>query len=150
MSIVINYKNRTSKKNCPNLLYFVNEEYDFHTLKNNFTKTEYSFLSDLIKSYDLTKKITKLDLNSKKKIILISIKKNISTTELENLGAEFYNYFKDLKKKELQINSDALPTKIKNLVGYFLHGFKLKSYTFEKYKTKKNIKNISINVIGKN
>ena len=77
MSIVINYKNRFSKKNCPNLLYFVNEEYDFHTLKNNFTKSEYSFLNDLIKSNDLTKKITKLDLNSKKKIIFIYIKINI-------------------------------------------------------------------------
>ena len=31
-----------------------------------------------------------------------------------------------------------------------MHGIKLKSYTFEKYKTKKNKKNISIIVMGKN
>ena len=37
-----------------------------------------------------------------------------------------------------------------NLLGYFLHGLKLKSYVFEKYKTKKNNNNISIVITGKN
>ena len=36
------------------------------------------------------------------------------------------------------LNSDSLPNKLNNLIGYFLHGLKLKSYIFEKYKTKKN------------
>ena len=34
-------------------------------------------------------------------------------------------------------------------MGLFLHGLKLKSYEFKKYKSKKNTKFISINVIGK-
>ena len=42
------------------------------------------------------------------------------------------------------LNSDTFSNKLKNIVGYFLHGLKLKSYSFEKYKTKKNKKNISI------
>ena len=33
-------------------------------------------------------------------------------------------------------------------MGYFLHGLKLKSYEFNKYKTKKDTRHISINVIG--
>ena len=33
-------------------------------------------------------------------------------------------------------------------MGYFLHGLKLKSYEFKKYKTKKDTKLISINVVG--
>ena len=33
-------------------------------------------------------------------------------------------------------------------MGYFLHGIKLKSYEFNIYKSKKNKKNISINLIG--
>ena len=43
--------------------------------------------------------------------------------------------------KKFILNSDSLPNKLNNLIGYFLHGLKLKSYIFEKYKTKKN-KNI--------
>merc|ERR1712159_294899 len=35
-------------------------------------------------------------------------------------------------------------------MGNFLHGIRLKSYSFEKYKTKKNKKNILIIVTGKN
>ena len=33
-------------------------------------------------------------------------------------------------------------------MGYFLHGLKLKSYEFKKYKTKKDTRLISINVTG--
>ena len=47
------------------------------------------------------------------------------------------------------MNSDTAKGQLTNCVGYFLHGLKLKSYLFEKYKSKKNKKNISIIVIGK-
>ena len=150
MSIVINYKNNVSKNKLSNSIFFVNEKYNLNPLRKYFSKSEYLFLNDIIKSYDLTKKIIRFDLSSKQKIILISLKKNILTKELENLGAEFFNSLNDLKQKDFKIYTDAMPVKINNLIGYFLHGFKLKSYTFEKYKTKKNKKNISINVIGKN
>ena len=52
----------------------------------------------------------------------------------------------DLKKKEFQIYSDAIQFKAKNFVGHFLHGLKLKSYVFEKYKTKKNEIKTIINI----
>ena len=35
-----------------------------------------------------------------------------------------------------------------NFLGHFLHGLKLKSYEFKKYKTKKDGKNILINIVG--
>ena len=44
--------------------------------------------------------------------------------------------------------SDSVLSKLDNFLGYFLHGLKLKSYTFNKYKTKKETRLISINVIG--
>ena len=81
---------------------------------------------------------------------MISVKKNISSSKVENLGAEFFNYLKELKKKEFQINSDAIPAKLKNFLGYFLHGLKLKSYKFDKYKTNKNKINVLISVNGNN
>ena len=39
-------------------------------------------------------------------------------------------------------------SKYENFIAYFLHGLKLKSYEFKKYKTKKEKRNIIINVIG--
>ena len=45
------------------------------------------------------------------------------------------------------MNTDSLINKDKNLIGYFLHGLKLKSYEFTKYKSKKT-KIITLNVIG--
>ena len=89
------------------------------------------------------------ELSSKKKIILISIKEKLKTADIENLGAELYNRINIGKSSEYFIISDSLENKHVNFLGYFLHGLKLKSYLFKKYKSKKEIRIISINVIGK-
>ena len=66
------------------------------------------------------------------------------------MGGKFFDTFKDSKINEFNINSDTLNSNLKNGVGFFLHGIMLKSYSFDKYKTKKNKKNITITVTGKN
>ena len=53
-----------------------------------------------------------------------------------------------IRKNDYFINSDTINSKIKNFVGYFLHGLKLKSYEFNIYKSKKIKEIVSINVIG--
>ncbi|WP_440633938.1 leucyl aminopeptidase [Candidatus Pelagibacter sp. HIMB1485] len=150
MNVVINYKNNSLKSKVGNLIFFVDEKHSLSGLKIHFTKSENEFINNILKSQNLKKKIISFDLSSKKKIFLISIKKNIKNSKIENLGADFFNYIKDIKNKEFHIISDAVPIKLKNFLGYFLHGLKLKSYIFEKYKTKKNKINILINVFGKN
>ena len=96
----------------------------------------------------LKKKILIFTVNSKKKIILISIKKNLKTSEIESLGAEFYGKVNQGKNTEYLINSDSISSSHKNFISYFVHGLKLKSYEFKKYKTKKETRIISVNVIG--
>ena len=88
------------------------------------------------------------ELNSRKKIILISIKNNLKISDIENLGAEFYKIINYGKNCEYFVNSDSVTSKFENFIGHFLHGLKLKSYEFKKYKTKKEARIISINVIG--
>ena len=148
MSIVINYKKSSSKNKLGNLIFFVDEKYSLTSLKKYFTKSENETIRNILNSQNLSKKIVSFHLSSKTKIFLISFKKNIDLFEVENLGAEFFNYSKDLNQKNFYINSDLMQKNLRNLLIYFLHGFKLKSYVFEKYKTKKQKKNISINVIG--
>ena len=149
MSVQINYKS-TFKKNSTNSVLFVDEKYSISALKKFISNSEYSFVLDLLKTRDLKKKITSFDINSKRKIILVSLKKNLKNSEVENLGAKFYDLYRELKQNEFILNSDSLSNQHNNIIGHFLHGIKLKSYKFEKYKTKKNKNKIYIAVIGKN
>ena len=150
MTIAINYKNSSSKKEVSNLVLFVDEKYNVVGLKKYISNTEYVFISDLIKSKDQKKKILFFDLNSKKRIILVAINNDLKSSDIEKLGAKFFDLIKDSKQSEYIINSETISKKLNNGVGCFLHGLKLKSYSFDKYKTKKNKKNISLIVIGKN
>ena len=137
MPVLINYKNSANKKNSTNLILFVDDKFNISPLKNHISKSEYTYISDLIKTTDLKKKIVVYDISSKRKIILVSLKKNLTNTDAENLGAKFYVRFKDSNQNKFKLNTDLIQSKLKNFVGYFLHGMRLKSYKFEKYKTKK-------------
>jgi leucyl aminopeptidase len=148
MTVQINYKTISLKKTISNLILFVDEKFDISGLKKYISNSEFSYISDLLKNSDLKKDLLVFEINSKKTIFLASIKKNIKTSDIENLGAKFHGYIDYDKKNDYVINSDTVSSKIKNFLGYFLHGIKLKSYEFNIYKTKKNKKIISINVIG--
>ena len=150
MSIQINYKAGPSKKKSSNLVLFVDENFNITGLKKLISNEEYSFIGDLLAINDKKKEIIAYDLNSRKRIILISIKKKITTSEAEGLGAKFYDIFKDIKQNHFDINSETAKNTLQNFVGYFLHGLRLKSYIFDKYKSKKEKTNLIINILGKN
>ena len=148
MAVQINYKTGSFKKNITNLVLFVDENFNINGLKKHVNNIEFSYISDLLKNADLKKDLLLFKINSKKTIFLISIKKNLNTSNIENLGAKFHSFINYDKKSEYLINADSINSKIENFVGYFLHGLKLKSYEFNIYKSKKNKKIIPINVIG--
>ena len=150
MSIQINYKSRYFNKNLNNFVLFVDENFNIAGLRKYLSKSDYNFIDDLLKINDKKKDVLIFDINSHKKIILVSHKKNITHSEIESLGAKFYDQIKDFKQNNFIINSDLTKSTSKKLIGYFLHGIKLKSYIFQKYKSKKSVKKITITVIGKN
>jgi leucyl aminopeptidase len=146
MTLQILYKNND---NSNNQVLFVEEDFNISGLRKHISNTEFSYIKDLLKNSDLKKNLLFFEVNSKKTIFLVSIKKNIETSDIESLGAEFHGYINYDKKSEYTVNSDSISGKFENFVGHFLHGLKLKSYKFNLYKSKKDIKLISINVIGK-
>ena len=149
MPIKINYSKNTYNENSSNLVLFSNDNFNLNNLKKYFLNSEFSYINDLLKTSDLKKNLFIFELNSKKKIALISIKKNLKSSDIENLGAEFYGRINHGKNSEYYIISDSIDTKYNNFLGHFLHGFKLKSYEFNKYKSKKETRLILVNVIGK-
>ena len=124
MSVHINYNNTSLKKVSSNLVLFVDEKFNISGLKKHISNSEFLYISDLLKTNDLKKDLLVFEINSKKTIFLASIKKDIKTSDIENLGAKFHGYINYDKKNDYIVNSDTISSKIKNFVGYFLHGVK--------------------------
>ena len=148
MSIKINYSKTKVSNLSANLVLFSNEKFSVSGLKKHLSNSEFSYINDLLKTSDLKKNLFVFEMSSKKKIVLVSIKNNLKTFDIENLGAEFYGRINYGKNSEYFIHSDTIVSKNDNFLGHFLHGLKLKSYEFNKYKTKKETRLISINVQG--
>ncbi len=148
MSVEINYIKKKISSSKSNYILFCNDKFNTNSLKKYLLNSEISYINDLLKSSDLKKNMLVFELNSKKKIFLISIKNNLKTSDIENLGAELYGRVNYGKSGEYFLNTETVIGKIENFVGHFLHGLKLKSYEFKKYKTKKDIRKIKIIVFG--
>ena len=99
MTIKINHKNISLKKPQKNLVLFTDDNFTVKPLRKFVSSAEYTYIYDLLKVCDLKKKILVFELNSKRKIILISIKKDIEISDVENLGADFYKDINYGKKK---------------------------------------------------
>ncbi len=149
MAIKITYSSKTNNKQPANTVLFVDEKFNLKNLKSSIPNSESSYINDLLKNSDLKKNILVFEINSKKKIILVSIKKDLKTSDIENLGAEFYGRVNYGKNNSYFLNSDSIIGKNESFLSHFLHGLKLKSYEFKKYKTKKESRLISINVVGR-
>ena len=148
MSVKINYPKNTKNNISHNLVLFSDGKFKINNLKKYLKDSEFSYITDLLKTSYLEKNLLVFEITSKKKIVLISIKNNLKTSDIENLGAEFYGRINYGKNSEYFIISDSIESKDKSFLGHFLHGLKLKSYEFKKYKSKKDQRIISVNIIG--
>ena len=90
MSIKINYKNKGPKNPSANLILFVEEKFKINGLKKFISNAEYTYIFELLKSSDLKEEILLFEINSKKSIFLVSVKKDLTASDIENLGAKFH------------------------------------------------------------
>ena len=67
MSIKINYSNKTDSKPSANLDLFSNEKFNINGLKKYHSKSEFSYINDLLKTSDLKKNLFVFEVNSKKR-----------------------------------------------------------------------------------
>ena len=103
MPISISYSKKKSKNQDNNLVLFTNEKFSTNYLNKYLSKSEFSYVSDLLKTSDLKKNILVFEISSKKKIILVSIKTNRKSLDAENLGAEFFGRINIGKKVSIKL-----------------------------------------------
>src|SRR6056300_483604 len=155
MTVKIHNKKLDLKKQNT-IVLFVNSNLDLKELDNNYLK---KFSSLIKKSIKLNKdRITKFkdffnfDLNPLIKLIIIKIPKDhISSTDNEKLGARFFNFIKTNSFNEISFidtNLKLYCLSNKNFFNEFLSGILIKSYEFDKYKTKRNKTIFQINIHG--
>ena len=67
MTVNINYKKNNTNKISSNLVLFSNDKFDTKGLNRYLSKSEFSYISDLLKTSDLKKNLFVFEVNSKKK-----------------------------------------------------------------------------------
>ena len=67
MSIKINYSNKSSHKISANLVLFSDDKFNIKDLKKFLSNSEFTYISDLLKTSDIKKNLFVFELNSKKK-----------------------------------------------------------------------------------
>ena len=145
MSIKINFKKKITSKSPSNNTFFFDQKFKISSLKNFFKKSELDYIDQILKRKNIDHDIISFELNSKKNLVFIKVNKEMS---IENLGAEFYTFINKHDLKELFIFAESAESFDKEFINIFLHGMRLKSYEFNLYKSKKENKNIKIEIIN--
>ena len=97
----------------------MDDKFNLKNLKSYITQSENSYINELLKNSDLKKKILIFELNSKRKIVLISINKDCKSADIESLGAEFHGRVNYGKNTEYFLMSDSINIKLENFLVIF-------------------------------
>ena len=150
MSIKISYKKQINEKLIKNYVLFSDDNFKIHSLNEMALANKASFIKEIIKKNESKKsKFLAFNINSIQRIILISFKKKTNSLENEKIGADFYNFIKSNSFFNLTLIEKNIRVARKNnsnILEEFLHGAELKSYEFNKYKSKKKNLLIKINI----
>ena len=154
MPIKINVKKSVNDNAVKNYVLFSDEEFKINSL-NRLSLGRFS--NNLNKMINLNKSKKKeiliFNLNPTQRVIIIKLKNDQSSLYIEKKGAELFDFIKSnsiLNSTILEDNYLSILKKNQYFIDEFIHGLKLKSYTFNKYKTKKDLENYEINISIKN
>ena len=130
------------------IIFFANSKFEIKNIKSLLSSSQNNLIKKNLKNNNKKKEIFSFDISHSQKIIIYSIKNNKSS--FEKNGAKLLEFFKNQNLTKIHIFGDTIENS--NNIKYLhelIHGMKLKSYSFDKYLTKKNSENININVISK-
>jgi len=148
MKNTIIFDNKIDFKQGETLTFFLNENFDFRAESRIFSAQTLNKIQVYLKNLKFKKikeKIIGFDISEKNKVLFIVVKENLVSNNFEELGANLYSFIKTNKIEKVNLYADTIKSfklykKNTELILRFIHGFSLKSYSFNKYKTQnKNI-----------
>ena len=130
------------------IIFFSDNKSQIKNINNLLNNSQTNLLNKNLKNNVKKKEIFSFDISHNQKIIIYSMKNN--NVSFEKKGAKLYEFFKKENLAKIHIFGDTIGNSngIKSL-HELVHGMKLKSYTFDKYLTKKNSEVINVNIISK-
>jgi len=144
---MINFTKKFDDK-CENLGFFVSADKPIlktSKLGNELKGKINKFLKKIEKNKD-KKKIHSFDISDNQKCFVIILSEKLINFELNDLGGSFKNLIslhKNLKNISLLVSENVRNKTLSEheLIAEFFYGYNLKSYSFEKYKSKKKSDN---------
>ena len=141
MSLKINLKKNVSDKSIKNYVLFTDENFMIRGLNGLFLNKFSRIINETVANIkSKEKQIIQFNFNARQKIILIKLNDKLSSLENEKNGALFYNFIKSNFIFDVTFIENNFTKNLKeneNFLDEFFHGVKLKSYEFNKYKSKK-------------
>tara|TARA_B100000963_G_scaffold359710_1_gene387867 strand:+ start:178 stop:1632 length:1455 start_codon:yes stop_codon:yes gene_type:complete len=130
------------------IVFFANKNSEIKNISNLLNRSETDLFKKNLKNNIKKKEIFSFDLNHNQKIIIYTLKNEKNT--FEKTGAKLFQYFKNEGLNKIHIFGDTVED-IKSMNGLheLIHGMKLRSYSFERYLTKKDLQILNINIISK-
>ncbi len=154
MSIKISIKNSLKLISVKNHVFFTNENFQITELNKLPISKHSIFIKKILGLNNLDhRNFMSFNLDANQRIILVKIKKNQTSLEIEKIGAEFYMFLKsNLFLKTIFYEQNIINTATKNdyFFDQFIQGLQLKSYEFNRYKSKNKEKKFDITIIKKN
>ena len=128
------------------IIFFADEKLEIKNINKFLNSSQLIIFKKNIKKNIKKKDIYSFDLNHDQKIIIFSLK-NFKIS-FEKNGAKLYEFLKNENLLDVHIFGETIKSSdnIKSL-SEIIHGMKLKSYSFDKYKSKRNSQIININLI---
>ena len=153
MSIKVNFNKNIVKNKNTNYVLFCDKNFKILGLKKTPLSKDSLIINKTLESNKIEdKNFLTFNISSNQKIIVVKLKNSLSSIENEKIGAQFYNYVKENQLFKLTLfenNFKEFSKANKYLIDQFIHGVKLKSYYFGKYKTKNKNKLYEIYIISK-
>ncbi len=142
MSLKINLKKNVSDKSIKNYVLFTDENFKIRGLNGLFLNKFSRIINETVANIKTKEnQIIQFNFNVRQKIILIKLNDNLSSLDNEKNGALFYNFIKSNFIYDLTFIENNFTKNLKEnecFLDEFFHGVKLKSYEFNKYKSKKD------------
>ena len=153
MSLKVTFKKNIVENKIKNYVLFSDENFKVFNLNKTSLNKDSGTINKIIQNNRIKEKnFLGFNINSNQKIIILKLRNKLSSTEIEKLGAKFYDYIKNnhiFNSTLLENNFKELNRNYQYFIEKFIHGLKLKSYNFDKYKTKKKDRLYELDIISK-